>query len=266
MAEVRSKQEIEIMRKGGELLARGLQAAVDAVRPGIELRELDQIAETVLRAGGGEPSFKGYQSRKNDAAFPSTVCISVNEEVVHGPGSRTRVVHDGDIVGLDIGVWYEGMCTDMAVTVPVGKVSDEVKQLLEVTRQSMLAGIGAVRGDVPVSAVGKAVEELVKPYGYGIVRDLVGHGVGKKVHEDPHVPNFYDPRYDKIFLKTGMTIAVEPMITMGDWRVNTLDDGWTIVTEDGSWAAHFEVTILVTDKGYELITPLIKIDTLKAKS
>jgi methionyl aminopeptidase len=256
MTEVRTKEEIEIMREGGALLATGLKAAVDAVQAGMTLRELNAIADKTLRAGGGKPSFLGYQSRASDTPFPSAVCISVNDEIVHASGNRNRELEDGDIVSLDIGVWHKGMCTDMAVTVPVGKVSDEATKLMEVTKESMLRAIGAVHGGVAVSEIGRACETYVKPHGYGIVRDLVGHGVGKKVHEEPHIPNF-DPRYDKVHLKTGMTIAVEPMLTAGDPTIKFAEDGWAVLTADGLLSAHFEVTLLVTDDGYELMTPLV---------
>lgn len=245
------------MRAGGALLSRTLARVTQAVRDGVTMRELDLLAERLLREGGGEPSFKGYTTRHERRPFPSTLCISVNDEVVHGPGSRDVILRDGDIVGLDIGVWYQGMCTDMAVTVPVGEVSVPDVTLLDVTRESLLRGLSAVRDGAPVSAVGRAVEVYVKPHGYGIVRDLVGHGVGKAVHEDPHIPNFYDRRYDTVKFKAGMTIAVEPMLTRGDWRVKTQDDGWTIVTADGSRAAHFEVTVLVTGGEYEFLTPMV---------
>ncbi|MBI4280748.1 type I methionyl aminopeptidase [Candidatus Uhrbacteria bacterium] len=258
MTEARTEKEIEIMRDGGVLLSRALSEVVKAVAPGITMIELDQLAERLLRDGGGEPSFKGYRSRHGEVPFPSTVCISVNNEVVHGPGSRAVALREGDLAGFDIGVWFQGLCTDMAVTVPVGKVKSEAQQLTQATRQALVAGLTAVRDSASVSDIGRAIEEFVKPYGYGIVRDLVGHGVGKKVHEDPHIPNYHDHRYDKVKLKTGQTIAIEPMLTLGDWRVKTLSDGWTIVTADGSLAAHFEVTVLVTENGYELITPFIE--------
>lgn len=256
MTKVRNEKEIEIMRAGGALLSRALAASVAAVRPGATLREVDAVGEKVMRDGGGEPSFKGYTSRPKDTPFPSALCISVNNEVVHGPGDRNIVLKEGDIVGLDIGVWYQGLCTDMAVTVPVGKVSSEAKKLMTITREAMLAGIDAIHGGATVSVVGHAVEGVVGNK-YGIVRDLVGHGVGDAVHEDPHIPNFYDPRYDRIKFLAGQTVAVEPMITAGDYRVQTANDGWTVITKDGSLAAHFEVTILITEKGHELITPLV---------
>lgn len=257
MTAPRSENEIAIMREGGALLSRTLAAVVGRVRPEVTMNELDRLAERLLREGGGEPSFKGYTTPYTKRPFPATLCISVNDEVVHGPGSRDKVLGHGDIVGLDIGTWYKGLCTDMAVTVPVGEVTKEVRELLTVTRESLLRGLRAVRDGAAVSDIGRAVQDYVKPYGYGIVRDLVGHGVGKAVHEDPHIPNFYDRRYDTIKLKTGQTVAIEPMLTTGDWQVKTLDDGWTIVTADGSLAAHFEVTVLVREAGCEVLTPMI---------
>jgi len=253
----KSKKEIEKMKEGGLLLSRALQAAANAVRPGVKMKELDAIAEKVLRDGGGVPAFKGYKTRAADSPYPATLCISKNNEVVHGIGTREDVLNEGDIVGLDIGVKYKGLYTDMATTVAVGKVSDEAKKLMTVTKEALKVGIGVVRGGGTVGEVGKAIESFVKPYGYGIVRDLVGHGVGHDVHEDPHVPNFYDPRYDKLIFKKGVTIAVEPMLTLGDWRIDTASDGWTIVTQDGSISAHYEVTIVVTEDGFDFITPLV---------
>ena len=257
MTKVRTETEIATMRAGGKLLSESLAAVVTIVKPGVTMRELDTLAEKLLRAGGGEPSFKGYRARVKDTPFPSTLCISVNDEVVHGLGNRDIVLREGDIVGLDIGVWFGGLCTDMAVTVPVGKVSADDQKLIDVTRKSMLAGIDAVCGGAAVSAVGQAVQDFVKPYGYGIVRDLVGHGVGDKVHEDPHIPNYYDPRYDRVKFQSGMTVAIEPMLTTGDYHVHTAGDGWAVVTNDGLRAAHAEVTILITDNGYEFITPMV---------
>ncbi len=257
MTEVRTEKEIEIMRAGGALLSKTLALVVAAVRDGVTMRELDALALRLLREGGGEPSFKGYKTKHERRPFPSTLCISVNHEVVHGPGTRDVILRDGDIVGLDIGVWYKGLCTDMAVTVPVGTASPEDAKLMATTRESLQRGLAVVRHGVAVSDIGHAIEAFVKPHGYGIVRDLVGHGVGKAVHEDPHIPNFYDRRYDGVRLGAGQTVAVEPMLTRGDWRVKTLEDGWTIVTADGSRAAHFEVTILVTQTGYEFVTPMV---------
>lgn len=255
--DIKTIKEIDIMKEGGALLARALGEVIQAVHDGVTMRELDTLAEHVLRDGGGEPSFKGYTTKHEKRPFPATICISRNNEVVHGPGSRNEILKNGDIVGLDIGVRYKGFCTDMAVTVAVGNVDARSQKLIDDTRAAMLAGLDTIRAGSSVSAIGKAIEAYTKPRGYGIVRDLVGHGVGRHVHEDPHVPNYYDKRYDSIMVPAGLTIAVEPMLTLGDWRVKTLDDGWTIVTADGSAAAHFEVTIAVTKNGYELVTPLV---------
>lgn len=256
MAMTKTSEEIDAMREGGALLSRSLKAAVDAVRPGITMRELNDIAEQAIRAGGGEPSFLGYKTDPIDPPFPATVCISVNEEVVHGIGTRDVVLQEGDIVSLDIGCWYKGLCTDMAVTVPVGKISTEDQELMRVTRASLEAGIAAAKVGGYVEDISRAIEETIKPHKYGIVRALVGHGVGHKVHEAPNVPNFIDPVYPRVKLKDGMCLALEPMVTRGDYRVETADDEWTIVSRDGSRAAHFEMTIAITDDGVEILTPL----------
>lgn len=257
MSLIKTQDEIDKMRRGGHLLSRALKAAVDAVESGVPLKELDAIAERVIVEGGGKPSFKGYQPKPTDTPFPSTLCVSVNEEIVHGLGNRDRRLKEGDIVGLDIGCWFEGLCTDMAVTVPVGVVSEEAIKLIEVTRDSLMAGVNAARVGAEIKDISAAVENYVNPYGYGIVRALVGHGVGHKVHEDPHVPNFVSDRYPKVPIEDGMCLALEPMLGMGgDYHVETAKDGWSIVMADGSLGAHFEVTIAVTKNGTEILTPL----------
>lgn len=258
MALTKTSQEIDSMRRGGALLSRALKATVEAVRPGITVRELDEIGERVIQEGGGEPSFKGYQPSPEDTPFPSTICISINEEIVHGLGNRDIKLKEGDIVGLDIGCWFEGLCTDMAVTVPVGEVSPEARTLMDVTKTSLLAGVEAAKVGGKIKDISRAVEETVKPHGYGIVRALVGHGVGHQVHESPHVPNFVSDRYPDVEILDGMCLAIEPMLGLGgDYRVDTADDGWSIVMADGSLGAHFEVTIAVTKEGgVEILTPL----------
>lgn len=258
MALTKTQPEIDSMRRGGALLSRALKTAVEAVRPGITLRELDEIGERVIREGGGDPSFKGYQPSSEDTPFPSTICISVNDEIVHGLGNRDLALKEGDIVGLDIGCWFEGLCTDMAVTVPVGTVSPEARKLMDVTKASLLAGVEAVKVGGNIKDISRAVEETVKPHGYGIVRALVGHGVGHKVHEAPHVPNFVSDRYPDVEILDGMCLAIEPMLGLGgDYHVDTADDGWSIVMADGSLGAHFEVTVAVTKEGgVEILTPL----------
>jgi len=258
MAFIKTEEEIEKMREGGALLSRALQAAADAVKPGITMHELDDIATKVIEDGGGVPSFKGYSSGGSDP-FPSTMCISVNDEVVHGVGTRDIVLNEGDIVGMDIGLWLHGLCTDMAVTVPVGSVSKKRLALMRATRDCMYAGVDAAVVDGKVSDIGAAVEDEVNKR-YGIVRDLVGHGVGHEVHEQPNIPNFRASYMKDMNLMEGMCIAIEPMLTDGDYNIYTSEeDGWTILTNDGSDSAHYEVTVVLTKDGPEIITPQPKI-------
>lgn len=248
------------MRRGGALLSRALQAAVDLVRPGVKMSELDDLATKIIEEAGGKPSFKGYKGG-GTIPFPSTMCISVNDEVVHGIGGRDIVLHEGDIVGLDIGCWFEGLCTDMACTVPVGSISKERLTLLRVTRDSMMAGVDAAVIGNKIFDIGAAVEDAI-PKGYGIVKSLVGHGVGHAVHEDPHVPNYRNKKFPTVPIVENMCLAIEPMVTTGTDKVKTGKDGWTIVTSDGSDAAHFEVTIAVLKNGPEILTPQPKIKGL----
>lgn len=258
MAKIKTKEEIAIMKKGGALLAKAVEAAAKEVRPGAVIADINAAAERVLRAGGGTPSFLGYQTYEEQPQYPSTLCISVDDEVVHGLGDRKRKLKEGEIVSLDAGTWYEGLATDMSISLPVGKISEEKRLLIERTRQSLVEALRVVRAGVSVRMIGKTIQAYLKPFGYGIVRDLVGHGVGHAVHENPNIPHFDDPSADRVKLVEGMTIAIEPMITMsGDYRVETGDDTWTVLTRDGSPAAHFEVTIAVTKDGYELITPWV---------
>jgi len=256
MALVKTQEEIQKMREGGAILSKALGSAVKLVRPGVSLVELDKRAEEVLRENGAEPSFLHYKSSKHDPPFPSTVCLSVNEEVVHGCGDRDLILKEGDIVGMDVGCWFKGLCTDMSVTVPVGKVSDEVIKLMQVTKEACLSGVASLKPGGTIADVGRAVEKVVNPHGYGIVRSLVGHGVGHEVHEDPRVPNFYDARSEKVKIEEGMCLAIEPMITLGDYNLTTKDDGWSMATVDESLAAHFEVTIVINKDGAEILTPL----------
>jgi methionyl aminopeptidase len=257
MANIKTQKEIASMRHGGALLSRALQAAVDAVKPGVTMRELDDIARTIMESGGGTPSFLGYKG-SGKVAFPSTVCISKNDEVVHGIGNRDVVLREGDIVGLDIGCWYDGLCTDMAVTVPVGSISKEAKRLLGITYASMMAGVEcAIIGNTVMDIAG-GVEDAV-PKTYGIVKSLVGHGVGHQVHEAPNVPNYRDKHFPAVLLEEGMCLAIEPMVTLGTDMVEVAEDDWTIVTTDGSWSAHFEVTIAVLPDGPEILTPVPRV-------
>lgn len=253
MALIKTTQEIDAMREGGALLSRALQKAVDAVKPGVTMRELDTIIENEIVAGGGKPSFKGYTGG-GKIPFPSTACISVNNEVVHGLGTRDIVLNEGDIVGIDIGCWYKDLCTDMAVTAPVGKISKERKILLSITRDAMYAGVEAAIVGKTTHDMAQAIESTV-PDGYGIVKSLVGHGVGHAVHEAPNVPNFVHKSFPKVLLRAGMCLAIEPMVTLGTDDVYVSRDGWTIVTADGTDAGHFEVTVALTENGPEILTP-----------
>ncbi len=254
MSLIKTPDEIQAMREGGAILSRALQAAVDAVKPGVTMKELDEIATKVIEDAGGVPSFKGYTSG-GGTPFPTTMCISKNEEVVHGLGDRMVVLEEGDIVGLDIGCWYKDLCTDMAVTVPVGKITEEHRILLLATRDAMMAGVENAIVGKSVRDISAAIEAATDKKKYGIVKSLVGHGVGHEVHEAPNVPNYVSKRFPNVELKPGMCLAIEPMLTLGGGDVGTGEDGWTIMTIDGSWAAHFEVTIALLENGPEILTP-----------
>ena len=256
MSLIKTTTEIQCMREGGILLSQALRAAVDLVRPGVHLIELDKAAEQVIRKSGGRPSFKGYRISPEDTAFPTTLCASVNEEIVHGPANRGIILKEGDIIGLDIGCWYRNLCTDMAVTVPVGVVDSKLIHLMHITRESLLAGVKAAQIGNEILDVSTAIEEVIRPHGYGIIRALVGHGVGHAVHEEPSVPNYIDHRASRVLLKKGMCIAIEPMVSLGGWQVADGNDGWTVVIADGSPGAHFEVTVAITEQGPEILTPL----------
>jgi len=218
-----------------------------AVAPGITTGELDRLAEASARGRGAEPAFLGYHG------YPASVCISVNDEVVHGIPSPTRVLREGDIVGLDFGVVLGGYYGDSAITVPVGAVSDEARRLIDVTRGALAQAIAAARPDRRVGDIGAAVQAFVESHGFSVVRDFVGHGIGRRLHEPPQVPNFGTPGTGAR-LRPGMVLALEPMVNAGGFRVETLDDGWTAVTQDGRLSAHFEHTVAVTENGPEILS------------
>jgi methionyl aminopeptidase len=246
MVTVKSKRELDIMRECGKLVARVLQATVDQVKAGVTLQELDRYAEELSLSVGAKPAFKGYMG------FQHTLCTSVNEQVVHGIPSA-RKLKDGDIVGLDFGLIYQGFYGDSAVTVPVGKVSAEAQKLMTATRDSLYAGIRACVAGNTIRDIARAVESVVLPFKYGIVREFVGHGIGQKLHEDPQIPN-YEAGASNLKLKPGMTICIEPMINCGGPSVRVLEDRWTAVTVDGKLSAHFEHTIAITDGEPEVLT------------
>jgi len=245
--ELKSAREIGLMRTGGHLLADVMDRLRETVKPGLSTLEIDEDVESFIRARGAAPAFKGYRG------FPATVCISINEEVVHGIPSAHRRIKEGDIVGLDLGCIVEGYYADCAFTLAIGDVPPKVQSLLEVTRESLDVAIAECHAGRRLSDVSHAVQTHVERHGFAVVRAFVGHGIGRALHEDPQIPNFGDPGRGPQ-LRPGMVLAIEPMVTMGSWEVKVLDDGWTAVTRDGSLAAHFEHTIAVTDDGPEVLT------------
>ena len=244
MLYIKTLSNIRAMAEGGRLLYEVLELLKSEIRPGIRTKDLNKSAECFIIKNGAVPGFKGY------GGFPAGVCISVNEQVIHGFPSE-RVLKEGDIVSLDAGVYYKGFHTDAARTYAVGKVSPELQTLMEATEQSFYKGMLQARVGNRISDISHAVEEYIKPFGYGIVRDFTGHGVGFELHEDPAIPNYGKPGRG-VRIQEGMTLAIEPMITLGSGDVEILSDGWTTVTRDGSYAAHYENTVAVVD-GYPVI-------------
>lgn len=255
MSLIKTPEEIHALHEGGALLSSILRELREQCVAEANTEELDLYARNRMAAAGARPSFLGYKLDKQTPPYPGAVCISINEEVVHGLPVPNRVIRQGDVVGLDIGLWFKKLATDMATTVIVGDADKKTRQLVEDTRESLARGLCAVKAGNFVSDISGAIEDYLKPKKYGIVKDLVGHGVGHATHEDPQIPNYREPHAPQVVLKTGMVLAIEPMVTLGTWKVRVKDDGWTIVTADKSTSAHFEVTIAVTDAGYELITP-----------
>jgi methionyl aminopeptidase len=250
VTQVKTASEIQAMRDSGKMLATVLQILKSDVLVGMSTQDLADRAALELKALGGQPSFLGYQG------FPDVICISLNQEVVHGIPSKDRIIKDGDLIGLDFGVTYKGMITDSAISLIVGNPKQKGHvDLVKNTEAALMVGINAVHDQVRTGDIGHAIEKFLKHHRYGIVRDLVGHGVGHELHEDPNIPN-YGRANTGPWLSSGMTIAIEPMVTLGTDRVAQAEDGWTIVTADNSWAAHFEHTILITDDGAEILTTL----------
>jgi len=249
---IKTDKEIQSMRKGGKIHARVLRLVAERAIPGVSTLELDTYAEELVRSAGAIPAFKDYMPAGQQTPFPATLCTSINDEIVHGIPSADRILEDGDIIAIDLGVQYQGVFLDGAITVPVGKVSPDVLAFLDDTRRAMMAGIHeAVPGNT-TGDIGHAIQKFVDNK-YGIVKGLAGHGVGREIHEDPYVPN-YGKRGQGARLVPGMAIAIEPMLTMGNPDTEILEDDWTFVTADGSLAAHFEHTVLITEKGFEILT------------
>lgn len=247
MIELKSAREIALMRRGGHILSDLMDRLREVVKPGMSTLEVDEDVEAFITARGAKPAFKGYRG------FPATVCISINEEVVHGIPSAHRRIKEGDIVGLDLGCIVDGYYADCAFTLAIGDVPPKVQRLLDVTRESLDRAIHECRPGRRLSDVSHAVQAHVERHGFAVVRAFVGHGIGRALHEDPQIPNFGDPGRGPQ-LRPGMVLAIEPMVTMGSWEVKVLDDGWTAVTRDGSLAAHFEHTVAVTETEPEVLT------------
>ncbi len=273
-------EEAAVIRECGRRLAAVTRRLKDAIRPGISTQALDALAEELIRDSGGDPVFKGYRSNRSERPFPASICTSLNEEVVHGIPRPDRILKEGDIIGIDIGMRWPsqdkkstfesrasdrgkiknekggtgaGLITDMALTVPVGKVSIAAENLLQKTQGALAAGIGVLKPGIRLGGLGRVIQDSIESAGLSVVKDLVGHGVGRKLHEEPYVPNYGDPGEGE-FIRAGMVLAIEPMAVIGSAAVELAKDGWTWRTADGSLAAHFEHTVLITNDGAEVLT------------
>lgn len=258
----KTKEEIARIKEGGQILAKILYQIRKEVKPGVDTAHLEEIACRLIREAGGRPSFKGYKS--GDKPFPTALCTSINNEVVHAPAIPARVLNGGDIIGIDIGMEYpfrkgeQGFYTDMAETVAVGKISEQAKKLIKVTRECLDLAIRQMKPKNTLNDIARAVQTHAEKNGFSVVRDLVGHGVGKAVHEAPNVPNFVIDNGFDIVLEPGMVLAVEPMVNMGSSKIKTGKDGMSIMTADGGLSAHFEHTVAITEKGHDVLTQLNK--------
>jgi methionyl aminopeptidase len=253
MITLKTPAEIAVMRKASQIVAEILVELAARVRPGVTTDELDRLAEELTLKKGAKPAFKGY--KPGGVVYPKSLCVSVNDEIVHGiPGSRK--LKEGEIVGLDFGVVYQGFYGDSARTVPVGEISDRAKQLLKITREALYAGIAQARAGNRISDIGRAVQETAESAGFSVVTEFAGHGIGRRLHEDPQVPNYFRPGMANPRLREGMAIAIEPMVNEGGPELEILSDGWTAVTADGKLSAHFEHSIAITSNGPEILSEL----------
>ena len=244
---IKSAREIELMREAGKILAKTHELLAQEIKPGMSTLDIDRKGEEIIRSFGCIPSFLNYNG------YPASICVSVNDEVVHGIPCKEHIIQEGDIVSLDAGVIYKGYHSDAARTVAVGEISKEAQQLIDVTRQCFFEGIKFAREGCHLHDISAAIHDYADKFGYGVVRDLVGHGIGANLHEDPQIPNFRQKRRG-IRLQAGMTLAIEPMINIGRYDVAWLDDDWTVVTDDGSLSAHYENTVLITDGEPEILS------------
>ena len=246
MIPLKSEQDLAMLKKSGKILCKAMQRLQEFIKPGIKTSEIDRLAEELLRREDVLPAFKGYKG------FPANICTSINEEVVHGIPSD-RVLKEGDIISLDLGVNYKGYFSDAAITVPVGKINAKVKKLIEVTKKALSEGIKQAKQDNHLSDISYAIQAYVEGHGFSVVRQFIGLGIGCSLHEEPEIPNFGRPHQGPL-LKSGMVLAIEPMVNMGSWECEILENGWTAVTKDGLASAHFEHTLAITDKGPEILT------------
>ncbi|HLC95119.1 MAG TPA: type I methionyl aminopeptidase [Patescibacteria group bacterium] len=251
-AYIKTDEEIVHLKESGKHLARVLEAVIALVKPGVSTQDLDSVAEQLIRASGGIPVFKGYGH--GATKFPASLCTSINAEVVHGVPRIEKIVREGDLLKLDIGMRLHGMITDMARTILVGRVSPEIQKLVLVTEESLRLGIQELRPGAPISRYASAVQRYVENNGFSVVRDLVGHGVGRELHEEPQIPNYVSRTMYDFIIEPGMTLALEPMVNQGSFGVKIAPDGWTFVTTDGTWSAHFEDTVVITKQGAEVVT------------
>jgi methionyl aminopeptidase len=251
---IKTPEEIEIIREGGKHLAAVLYAVREMIKPGVSTKDLDAYAEKLIREMGDIPAFLNYRPEGASTPFPASLCVSVNDEVVHGIPKKNRILKEGDIVSIDLGIKHKGLFTDMALTAPVGKVDEKISKLMQVTEQALQVGIAAARGGSTVGDIGEAIESYIHAQGrYGIVEVLAGHGVGKHIHEDPYIPNF-GKKGKGVKLVPGMVVALEPMVNLGTKNVTIDDDDWTFRTADLKPSAHFEHTILITDGDAQILT------------
>lgn len=250
MVNLKNQHELLLMKKAGEITARALHEAGNSIVPGVSTWEINRIAEQVILKSGARPTFKGY------GGFPAAACISVNEEVIHGIPSKTRIINEGDIVSIDVGAFKDGFTGDSAFTFPCGEVKKEAKNLMETTKEALMVGIEQAIVGNRIGDISNAIQQYVENRGFSVVRDYVGHGVGKELHEEPEVPNF-GPKGHGMRLMPGMTIAIEPMVNEGSFAVKVLSNDWTVVTKDKSLSAHFEHSVAITKQGPVILTQLV---------
>jgi len=249
MVKIKSAAEIKIMAEGGRILAGIIKKLIKETKPGVSTQQLNDLAEELILKSGGQCSFKGYQN------YPACLCVSLNEEIVHGLPSSQRIIKNGDLVSLDLGIFYQGYHTDMAVTLPIGRVTPVAQRLIQVTQEALRRGIEKIKPGAHLGDIGQAIQEYVESQGFNVVRELCGHGIGQELHEDPQVLN-YGEKGTGLELKEGMVLCLEPMVTVGNWRIKKTKDGYGFKTIDNSLSCHFEHTIAVVKNGYQILTKI----------